>query len=335
MLSCDADLRHGPLAILSGYSDPGIGTRLAADLSVPHLAPRFKQFDSAEFKIMVPRADICGRDLIVMMSGPGLDCREALLMGQIVGARPARICVILAYFPYARSDKNEEGMFHMPATVISILQGAARGQIAKIMSLDLHAVQIVMASSPGFISNLSLVPDLSRAILQYIGPDRLPHCVLVAPDAGSVKRVGKELQPLFRRLSLEFWGRDNWIPMAVIDKERLPDGSTRILGMHGAPVTGATPIVIDDEAASGGTLVNDLQYLREAGARPGIAAVSHPVLCGKAVERFNNAFIEKFFVGDTISVEGKPIGCMQVVSSVSELVRAVTCYHHDKPVSIF
>lgn len=335
MARTDADLRHGPLAILSGYSDPGMGARLAQALEVPHLKPKIKQFDSGEYKIMLPRAELCGRDVIVMMSGPGLDCQEALLMGQILGARPARIAIVLAYFPYARSDKNEEGMFHMPATVIAILQGSARNGIAKIMSIDLHAVQIVMASSPGFISNLSLIPHLAESILLYLGPERLNSAVLVAPDAGSVKRAGKELQPLFQKLALEKFGMDLWIPMAVIDKERLPNGSTRILGMHGANVSGAIPIIIDDEAASGGTLCNDLEYLRCAGALPGIAAVTHPVLCGRAVERFNTAYMEKFFVGDTISVEGKDIRSMEIVSSIPELVRAVRSYHEDKPVSIF
>jgi len=326
-----ADLSHGSLVIVSGHGDPGVGEALAARLGVPHSYPRLRQFSSSEWKIVNDRDRLYDHDVVVVTSGPGLDMVDMLMLGQLLGCCPRRVTVVLCYFPYSRSDKREDGMHHMTYTVLSLLQGACAGRLAKVMCFDLHAPQIICAGNPGFISELSLIPDLISAIVAYLGP-RISSAILVSADAGGDKRIGKEFRRLFQTAS------GLWLPKAMILKERQADDSIRIMGVVGDEVAGRIPIIIDDECASGGTLAKDAEELKKLGALDTIAAVTHPVLSGSAVKVIGAAHIERLFVGDTIVLgeKGRALGDqLSVVSLVPRLAEAVRAWHEGHPVSKF
>lgn len=338
LLEVRADLRHGELAILSGVKDPGLGAPLAELLGVPHYRPVVKPFGgehgSGEYKIINPRIELYGKDVVFVISGPHMDVLDLLILGQLLGCNPSRITVIMAYFPYSRSDKNEDGMFHLTTTVINLLKGATDGQLRKIICLDLHSPGTVSAGRPGLITVRTMARELVRKIVQYLGAERIRNVVLVAADAGSVKRLGKELQPIFRDIVEEELGiKGLWLPMAEINKERQEDGSVEIKGISGASVCDMIPVMIDDECASASTLGKDSYFLVDRGALSSICAVSHPVLSNDAVATLNDAPIEFFVVGDTISVEGKEVECMEVVSGVPVLAEAVRAWHQSMPVS--
>src|SRR4029453_4630934 len=65
-------------------------------------------------------------------------------------------------------------------------------------------------------------------------------------------------------------------------------------------VQGKVALIVDDEVASGGTLVEAARFVLERGAAAVEACVVHPVLSGKAIERIEASPIPQLVVTDTI-----------------------------------
>jgi ribose-phosphate pyrophosphokinase len=61
--------------------------------------------------------------------------------------------------------------------------------------------------------------------------------------------------------------------------------------------------VLDDEIASGGTIITALSELEKHGARRMIVIATHPVFSGKASEVLQNSSAEKVIVTDSIPVK--------------------------------
>jgi ribose-phosphate pyrophosphokinase len=67
-------------------------------------------------------------------------------------------------------------------------------------------------------------------------------------------------------------------------------------------------LIIDDEIASGGTIVEAAKALEENGAKRIFAAAVHPILSGNAVEKLLGSRIERIILGNTVPVADKVKG---------------------------
>src|SRR4029453_17161064 len=111
--------------------------------------------------------------------------------------------------------------------------------------------------------------------------------VLVGGDVGESKEVGEYAT----RLDL---------PIAIVDKRRYGDNedarATNLIG----DVRGKVALIVDDEVASGGTLLEAVRFVLEQGAVAAEACVVHPVLSGRAIERIEASPLRQLVVTDTI-----------------------------------
>jgi ribose-phosphate pyrophosphokinase len=186
-----------------------------------------------------------------------------------------------------------------------------------VLTLDLHAAQI-----QGFFDipadNLSAEPVFSA----YIASLDLGPVTLVSPDVGNVKRA----RVYANRLGGE---------LAIIDKRRVSGTEIQTQAIIG-DVENQTVLMVDDIIATAGTVVRAAELVRKHGARRIIAAATHPVLCGPAVERLAGAPIDQFAVTDTIPIP--PAVREQLpqlrVLTVSELMgEAIRRIHRNESVS--
>jgi ribose-phosphate pyrophosphokinase len=124
------------------------------------------------------------------------------------------------------------------------------------------------------------------------------------------------------------------LPFAIIDKRREgDDDKPKAVNLIG-DVSGKTALVVDDEIASGGTLCEAALYLKAHGAERVIATATHGVLSGKAIERIEQAFIEKVIVTDTIPLARDKRGSkVEVLSVASMFAAAITRIHDGRSVS--
>jgi len=129
--------------------------------------------------------------------------------------------------------------------------------------------------------------------------------VIVSPDAGGVERA----RMLANRLGAS---------LAIIYKKRPAPNVVETLDVIG-DIEGKNAIIIDDIIDTAGTIVSAANMLKEKGAKSVIAACTHPVFSGPAVDRLKNSEIEEVIVTDTIPTTGKEFDKLTVLS-VAELV---------------
>jgi hypothetical protein len=99
---------------------------------------------------------------------------------------------------------------------------------------------------------------------------------------------GHEVEPPLR-LALERRGRSHAVgsitAVAIVDKRRYADDEdARAINLIG-DVKGKVALIIDDEVASGGTLLEATRFVLERGAVAVEACAVHAVLSGRAIER--------------------------------------------------
>ena len=81
-------------------------------------------------------------------------------------------------------------------------------------------------------------------------------------------------------------------------------------------------------------MVEAAAALRNAGANKIMAAITHPVLCGPAIERIKKSAVEELVVTDTIPVrDGKKINKIKVLSIAPLLGEAIRRIHNGESVS--
>jgi ribose-phosphate pyrophosphokinase len=181
--------------------------------------------------------------------------------------------------------------------------------------MDLHSDSV-----HGFFSmpvdHLTAIPIIAEYIQQTMD---LSSAVAVATDAGGAKRVGRFVHYLN-------------IPMAIIDKRRISDVKVE-QGLVVGDVKGCDAIIFDDEISTGGTLVATAKTLAKADVRKMIMAVTHPVLCGEAVQNIGISKLDRVIVTNTVHVaEEKKFDHLSVLSVAPFLAEAIKRIHTGESV---
>lgn len=276
------------LKIFSGSSHPELAKAICAYNELPLGASEIIRFSNENMMVRILE-NVRGSDVfVVQTSCPPVNegIMELLIMIDALRyASAERITAVLPYFPYARSDKKDKPRISITARLMADLLQTAGAD--RVLTLDLHSPQI-----QGFfhipIDQLIAAP----LICDYFRAKDLNNTVLVAGDVGESKSIGRYAN----RLNL---------PIAIIDKRRDGDDEkARAVHLIG-DVKGKNALIIDDEVASGGTLVEAVEFLKKNDVRKITAATVHPVLSGHAVERIKKTDIEELVVTDTIPLREK------------------------------
>ena len=123
--------------------------------------------------------------------------------------------------------------------------------------------------------------------------------------------------------------------MAIINKRRV--SGTEVVTEHIiGSVKGKTVLMFDDMISTGGTICEAAKLVLEHGATDVIAAATHGVLSGSAIERIKASPISKLVITDTIPTEGRLDGLSEKlqVLSVGDLVgEAIHRIHNNLSLS--
>ncbi|MGH3370676.1 MAG: ribose-phosphate diphosphokinase, partial [Nocardioidaceae bacterium] len=147
----------------------------------------------------------------------------------------------------------------------------------------------------------------------------LTDTVVVSPDLGNAKTATQ-----FARLL--------GLSVAAGSKQRLADDTVVIDSIVG-DVAGRRAIVLDDEIATGGSIVELLDRLEQFGCTGAAVACTHGLFTGKAVERLrNHPFITEVVTTDTVpGPETFPE--LQVRSVAGLFAEAISRIHAGESVS--
>jgi len=308
------------LKIFAGRHSIDLADRICRHLDLPLGQARTTAFPDGELMVKLEE-DVRGRDCYVIIStcDPVNDNLMELLIfiDCLKRASANRVTIVAPYFGYARQDRKDEGRVPITAKLVANLITAAGAD--RVLAVDLHAAQL-----QGFfdlpVDHLSATP----VFLDYFQSirDELTDLCLVSPDVGNVK-VAEKMANLL--------GGD----LAIINKRRT--GATEVTtGNLIGTVEGKTVLMFDDMISTAGTVCEAARLVVERGAKAVIAAATHPVLVGMAMQRLADSPISRIVVTDTIPIGPRcePIRSKLVELSVDRLLGdAIHRIHHNQSVS--
>ena len=306
------------MKVFAGTSNPSLAEKIVDYLGVQLGACKIISFPDGELMVKIDE-DVRGCDVFVIQSTcdpVNHNLTELLIFIDCVRRASAnRITAVLPYFGYARQDRKDEGRVPITAKLVANLITTAGAD--RVLAMDLHAAQV-----QGFfdlpVDHLAAEPVISY----YLKKLNLEDPVLVSPDVGNVKRARAYAQ----RFETD---------LAIIDKRRV-SGSDIVTENIIGNVKGRSVLMVDDLIATAGTVCNAAKLCKDQGAKYVCVAVTHPVLCGPAVERLKNAPIDRLVATDTIPLKPDAARELQnlTILTVSELLgEAMRRIHRDESVS--
>lgn len=305
------------LKVFSGSSHPALAREICDVLGLSVGQAHTTRFSNENLKVKIDE-NVREKDVFVVQTAcPPLSeniVELLILLDALKHSSAKRVTAVLPYFPYARSDKKDEPRISITARLMADMVATAGAD--RVLTVDLHSPQI-----QGFFSmpadQLSGVPVLCERLQR----DDLSNTVVVAADVGEAKDAGR----FAKRLDL---------PIAFIDKRRTGDDEKARPAHVIGDVKGKDCLLVDDEIATGGTIFSACEFLLAQGATSVQAAIVHPVLSGRAIERLNASRLRRLLVTNTIPLgPEKASPKIEVLSMAPLLATAITHIHDGRSVS--
>ncbi|GAA4372224.1 ribose-phosphate pyrophosphokinase [Nocardioides caricicola] len=303
------------IVVFSGSAHRGLATAICEDLDVELSSVEMTRFSNdclqAQLQTNCRQRDVY---LVQPLCPPTQEhLMELLLMIDAArGASAERISAVIPYYSYARSDKKDASRLSVGGRLVADMLVAAG--VDRVLTMTLHAPQVhAFFSVP--VDHLTALGVLAD---HFLGQD-LTDAVVVSPDFGNAKTAGQ----LARLLG---------VPVAAGSKKRLGDDQVVIDTIVG-DVEGRRAIVLDDEIATGGSIVELLDRLAEQGCTEAAIACTHGLFVGKAIERLRgHPMVTEVVTTDTVP---PPSGWPELrVLSVSGLfAQAIARSHAGESVS--
>jgi ribose-phosphate pyrophosphokinase len=306
------------VVVFSGSAHPSLADAICRDLQVTRSPVDIRRFsnDCLQAQLL---ANCRQRDVYIIqpLVPPTQEhLMELLLMIDAArGASAAQITAVMPHYAYARSDKKDASRISLGGRLVADMIATAGAH--RVLTMALHAPQVHgFFSTP--VDHLTAIGVLADHFRNDPSGD-LRDSIVVSPDLGNAKVATQ-----FARLL--------GLPVAAGSKQRIADDRVIIESIVG-DVSGKRAIILDDEIATGGSMVELLDRLKDAGSTSAVVVCTHGLFAGKAVERLRgHPFVTEVVTTDTVP---KPPNWPELtVRSVSALfAEAISRIHHGRSVS--
>lgn len=303
------------IVVFSGSAHPGLADEICEHLGVQRSPVEISRFsnDCLQARLLT---NCRQRDVYIVqpLVPPTQEhLMELLLMIDAArGASAGQITAVIPHYAYARSDKKDASRISIGGRLVADMLVTAG--VDRVLTMALHAPQV-----HGFFSvPVDHLTALGVLAEHYRDKD-LDNHVVVSPDLGNAKQATL----LARLLNL---------PVAAGNKQRLSDDRVVIESIVG-DVAGKHAIILDDEIATGGSVIEIVGKIREFGALDAAVLCTHGLFAGKAVERLaNHASIREVVSTNTVPAPPNFPG-LQIISVATLFAAAIERIHHGKSVS--
>jgi ribose-phosphate pyrophosphokinase len=236
-----------------------------------------------------------------------------LMLDAARGASAAQVTAVIPHYAYARSDKKDASRISIAGRLVADMLVTAGAD--RVLTMTLHAPQV-----HGFFSvpvdHLTAIGELAD---HFRGRD-LDNTVVVSPDLGNAKTATQ-----FARLL--------GLPVAAGSKQRLADDRVVIDAIVG-DVRGRRAIVLDDEIATGGSIIELLGHLAEQECPEVAVACTHGLFAGKALQRLHeHPLVTEIVSTDTVPAPADDWPLLTVRSVAPLFAEAISRIHGGESVS--
>lgn len=255
-----------PLLIaMPGHDE--LARRLAVSLAADDGALEVRRFPDGESYVRIA-SNVCERNVVVLagLDRPDEKLVPLLLMLRTIRELGARRVVLAApYLPYMRQDHRfHPGEAVSSRIVAETLDGAIDGLVTVDPHLHRHRDLAELYAKP------ATAVSSARPIAEWIRA-HVARSFLVGPDAESAQWV-------------EAVAGEAGIPWVALTKRRLGDHRVEISAPDLSSWLDRTPVLLDDIASTGNTLVAAATKLRAAGTRSPVCIIVHAIFAAGAQE---------------------------------------------------
>lgn len=304
------------LVLFSGNAHQALAEKICDHLGVSLGKAFVSKFSDGETRVEL-QTNIRGRDVFVIQptcAPVNHYLMEALIIVDACRRASAQtITLVTPYFGYARQERKSAPRTPITAKLVAeLMEGAG---ITRLLTLELHNAAI-----QGFFNvpvDHLFVKPVFAAYFNNLGDE----VVVISPDAGGVERARAMAKHLHCSL-------------AIVDKRRDAPNECEVSNIIG-DVKGKLCLIVDDIIDTGGSLVKATDALLAAGAREVHAAITHPVLSGKAVSNIAESRLVQLVVTDSIPLSKEAEKCSKIKQiTISKLMaEAILRIHNFDSVS--
>lgn len=247
------------------------------------LALNWHHFPDGESLVTLPEGlDGAEIAIVINLRDPdrsALPLRFAAETARELGA--GRVGLIAPYLGYMRQDRRFAPGQAISAPLFARFLGES---FDWLITVDPHLHRIKS------LNEVFSVPAIRVATAPLIADwiaSEVPDAVLIGPDNESRQWVA-EVAAMARR------------PFEVLGKQRSGDRSVEVTLPRVADLGSGTPVLLDDIASSGQTMVRAVDRVLAAGGRAPVCVLIHAVLAGSAFEDILSAGAARIVTTDTI-----------------------------------
>ncbi|GAC1554113.1 MAG: ribose-phosphate pyrophosphokinase [Herpetosiphon sp.] len=273
--------RFDDMRIFSGTGSPHLTEAICQYIGIRQSAMTVTKYANDNLFVRLEES-VREQDVFIVqaMHTPLSDRIMELLMAIDASKRDSagRITAVMPYYPYSRTDKRDQPRVPLTARLLADMIEVAGAR--RVLSLDLHAGQIQGFFRIPFdeISAFHLILDQVRNL-------KIEDGIIVSSGLGFAKRARNFAESMN-------------LPLALVETRHSNQGAPlrNLLGS----VEGKTCIIVDDEVATGETIVRVAELLHERGATRVIATCVHAVFSPETIERLRSSPIADFITTDSL-----------------------------------
>lgn len=313
----------GPM-LFAMNSSREFGEQISSRLAIALSQHEEREFEDGEHKSR-PLVSVRGKDVFVIqamhadgrLSGNDKLCRLLFFIGALNDAAAARVTAVVPYLAYARKDRKTQPRDPVTTRYVAALFEAVGTN--SVLTIDVHNLAAFQNAFRCRTEHL----DATRLFVKYFAPlMKNAEVVVVAPDAGSIKRAER-----FRKMLSTVM--DAPVGSAFAEKYR-SHGTVSGEWLVGE-VKGKDVIIIDDMISTGGTVVRTAQACHSQGANRVFAAATHGLFTGDAEAVLAEPALQRIIVTDSVSPlslnEGSVKRKLTILSSAGLFASAIHRIH--------
>ncbi len=280
-----------------------LAANLSAKLRAKLVTVETIDFPDGESKIRVDD-DVRNKKIIIVQSTyPPVDKHlvQLLSLSHKLSEEGAEVYAVVPYLGYARQDKEFMNGEVVTLGVIARLMRSVG--IKRMVTVDIHSIKALgLFSFP--VYSCSSIPLLAEYIRAH---NELQKPISVSPDFGSSNRV-EAFAAVLKSEFVSFKKKRDRATGEISTEDQN-------LNLHGRDT-----IIIDDMISTGGSVAKCAQLLRQHGARRIIAACTHPVLVGGAVDKLRQAGVDEIIATNTIPSKYSKVDVSPLIANYFEML---------------
>lgn len=283
----------------------------------PARADRFKD---GEIRIELGNS-VRGADVFVIQPTPAPAdnwFELFLLIDALRRSSAERITAVIPYCGYSCQDRKDRP--HVPVSIDLMGRFVQEAGANRVLLLDMHNEATIAFFGPRvdhLYASTVLVP-----VCREIGVNPRDW-VVVSSDVGRAERT----RGFSRRIHSE-------LPVAIVDKRRTDDASTRVMNIIGE-VADKNLLLFDDMIRTASTMIQDVEALKRAGAGKIISCVTHLDLTEGALERIVASGVELVIATDSLPFQAprEQQAKFRIVSIAELLAKVIKRIHSNDSVT--